>query len=305
MTDQRHWCAAIGAGSATTVVKRALRLLAAVLAGVAAALPLLAPQSAAAISGLQRVSSYSGYDDRPWKAATAGCPANKHVIGGGAWVSDGGRKLVRLTTLRPQYLDGAHDAYIVQAEAPGLRRDFSWSVTVYAVCADENALKDYRIVPGSPGLSSARFQTAAAVCPTGTLAYGTGAGITTPIPNAAPARGQIGLQLTRTSGPLDISRAAARSSGIGYVGPWQLTSYVICAQPRGTIHVEGAGATGDEVTDSCKTGFTHGPGGGAGLFDNGPAWLQKIYPSYDGKSVAVAMTAPPVGGIIAHQTCAL
>ena len=88
MTDQRHWCAAIGAGSATTVVKRALRLLAAVLAGVAAALPLLAPQSAAAISGLQRVSSYSGYDDRPWKAATAGCPANKHVIGGGAWVSE-------------------------------------------------------------------------------------------------------------------------------------------------------------------------------------------------------------------------
>jgi hypothetical protein len=261
---------------------------------------------AAAVSGLQRSDGYSGLDTRPWKRAIATCPADKHVIGGGASVSESDEQgLVRLTSLLPY-----RDTFQVDAEAPGLRSDLRWSVYAYAICADKTALPQYTIVPGSV-TSSKAFQTAAARCPTGTVAFGSGAQIMAiGGPNAAFAQGQIGLQLNRTSGPLDISRATARESAAGYPGQWSLTSYAICAQPRGTIHSEatvtpGATATG---SNTCASGFTHGPGGGGGLTDGGPVWLQQIYPSLDKRTVTVAMTGPlaaSVGGLVAQQTCAL
>ena len=79
------------------------------------------------------------------------------------------------------------------------------------------------IVPGVTE-GSARFKTALARCPSGTVAYGTGA--------AVPSIGRIGLQMTRTSGPLDISRATGRADN-NYSGSWTLTSYAIYARPAG------------------------------------------------------------------------
>ena len=280
--------------------------LIATMAALVAGLLLATASPAVAISGLDRYDGYSGYDDRPWKRAIATCPDGKHVIGGGAWVSDGGRKTVRLTTLLPYSPAGARDTFNVDAEAPNLQR-FNWSVTAYAMCADKTALSNYRIVPGFVE-SSKTFQTAAARCPDGTVAFGAGAQVTAQPPYTAPGQGQIGLQLNRTSGPLDISRAAARESVAGYAGQWRLISYAVCAEPRGTIHAEGTVNAGAEATDTCKTGFTHGPGGGGGLTDGGPAWLQRIYPRLDKRTVDVALTAPlypSIGGMVAHQTCAL
>jgi hypothetical protein len=117
------------------------------------------------------------------------------------------------------------------------------------------------IVPGVTE-GSARFETALAGCPSGTVAYGTGA--------AVPSIGRIGLQMTRTSGPLDISRATARADN-NYSGSWTLTSYAICARPAGGLHAEREIAPGDALIHRCSnlTQVVAGPGGGDGLTDGG------------------------------------
>src|SRR4029453_1930338 len=114
------------------------------------------------------------------------------------------------------------------------------------------------------------------------------------------------LQLNRTSGPLDISRAAGRESVIGYAGQWNLHSFAVCAQPQGQIHASDTVAAGARTTNYCSNGlYTHGAGGGGGLTDGGPVWLQEIYPHYDLRGVDVALTGPTypsIGGVVAHQT---
>ena len=88
------------------------------------------------------------YDTSAAKRARADCPHGKHVVGGGALVNDGGRRLVRLTSLLPDTTGGSvADSFYAQAEAPNLRRDFSgWSsLTRYARTAAR-----YRATASSP-----------------------------------------------------------------------------------------------------------------------------------------------------------
>ena len=64
---------------------------------------------------------------------------------------------------------------------------------------------------------------------------------------------------------------------------------------------------GREVQRPCLFGFTHGIGGGGGLSDGGPVWLDKIKPHADLQGVDVSLTGaldPSIGGMVAHQTCA-
>ena len=66
-------------------------------------------------------------------------------------------------------------------------------------------------------------------------------------------------------------------------------------------------APGAEASDRCFIGFTHGVGGGGGLTDGGPVWLEKIQPHADLRGVDVGLTGalhPSIGGMVAHQTCA-
>jgi len=283
--------------------------LIATMGAIIGGLQLTTPRPAMAVSGVHRtVSLVTPANANPTKSAIAECPYGQHVIGGGASVYDGGRKLVRLTALWPVSSSNgsSKDTFFVGAEAPNLRQDFNSSVTAYAMCADVSSLTGYRIVPGSVASLNA-FQTAAARCPTGTVAFGAGASVYGEGATGF-ASGQVGLQLNRTSGPLDISRASARTSAFGYGGRWTLNSYAICAQPRGQIHAESTLGDAGAADDTCKSGVTHGPGGGGGLTDGGPAWLQTIYPSLDAKTVHVSLTGPlypSIGGTVAHQTCAM
>jgi hypothetical protein len=274
------------------------------MAALVGGLQLAVPSPAAAISGLQRTAGFSESGTAPAKVAKAYCPEGKRVLGGGGLIYDGGRNQVRLTALEPiHYLDpGEVDWFEVYAQAPYLADSFSWKLAAYAVCADSSALSRYEIVRHWNEPSSYSFQTAAARCPSGTVAYGSGASV-------LDAKGRVGLQLNRTSGPLDISRAAARDDSGPFFGQWTLESAAVCAEPRGAIHAEGQSAPGAEATDTCNSGFhTHGPGGGGGLTDGGPVWLKKIYPRNDLRGVDVALTGPlypSIGGMVAHQTCGL
>ena len=213
---------------------------------------------------------------------------------------DGERKLGRLTALDP-----SPTGFRAEAESPDGDSIGNWRVFAYAVCADRDALESYQIVPRDR-FDAQVFKDTRAPCPPGTVAYGAGARVQ--IPGTGGADGRIGLQLNRTSGPLDISRATGRvDTRLDPVGNWTLTSKAICAKRAGGIHVDGNSSFGDSVSASCDTGTVHGPGGGGGLTDGGLSWLYSIQPFNNLKSVNARMTSPlnpSIGGMIAHFTCA-
>jgi hypothetical protein len=275
------------------------------VAAVVGAVALATPPSALAIPGLERKAGPVVSGTHPVKLSSVSCPLNKHVIGGGASVDDEGRKSVRLTKLWPfsPASPSLKDSWTAVAEAADLDRSFSWSLQSFAICAYKSDLENYRSAQYWSGRDPAEpFKTAAPGCPPGTVAYGAGAEVT------PYETGQLGLQLNRTSGPLDIARAAGRRAPNFTGSWWDVRSKVICAAPQGEIQAAGAVAPGATATMSCPSGFkVHGPGGGGGLTDGGPAWLQKIVPRPGLDGVDVALTAPlypSIGGIVAHSTCA-
>ena len=280
----------------TAARARACAALIAAIAAVAGAVQLAAPQPAAAAGGLQleRAAGSSLEDDAAQKAAVAYCPDGKFVVGGGGAVWNLHPTSARLTGLVP-----SPTAFVAQAATAGLSGGADWRVAAYAVCADKDVLGadrgKYRIVPGSTE-GSARFKTALARCPAGTVAYGSGADV--------PANGRVGLQMTRTSGPLDISRATGRADNAS-TGSWTLTSYAICALPAGGIHSEGTIAPGVFTTHHCTPGDSvAGPGGGGGLVDGGTVWLKVLYP-FSNFDVEVQMTGfLPDRQVLASPTCA-
>jgi hypothetical protein len=180
-------------------------------------------------------------------------------------------------------------------------------------------MNDYEIRGAvTANLTTAPHAEAVARCPEGTVAWGAG-GKVFASPDARPT-GQLGLQLVRTSAPLDSARATARESADGFDGFWRVRSIVVCADRRITvppnppspplrdsgIRADGAVAFFSTfATDRCPEGLrAHGLGGGAGTSDSGPVWLRSITPRNDLRGVSVRMSGVPTSGIVAHQTCA-
>jgi hypothetical protein len=271
-------------------------LCAVVLAGVGAT-------PAAAITGLERTFAASSYDDNPTKAAIARCKPGKVVVGGGGVVyEDIEAKTIRLTSLIPRKRD-----YYAIAEAPNLNPNHKWGIQAHALCVDEDSIDGHQVKYESIDVapSGGPFVHTAARCPAGTKAYSSGGEILA-FDGDGVANGQIGLQLVRTSGPQDIGRVAAREDANGYGGRWRLTAAAVCAEPAGSVHVEGTVSQTDKATHTCAQGKLLGPGGGGGLTDGGPVWLQRILPLSDLRTVDVRLTGPlhpSIGGMVAHAVC--
>jgi hypothetical protein len=286
---------------------------------------LAAAQPAAAVPGLVLKTEVSAWNDVPSKGALVDCPGDPGdyvVVGAGAKVYDGGRHLVRLTRVMPnrRKLISNYRYFVqVKAEAPGLSRDFAWYIKAYAVCARDFGLDDYSMPSAFiHNGASTTFDHVEAVCPDGKVAYAAGAEVWGVDGQGQEiSTGQLGLQLNRTSGPLDITRATARESAAGYNGAWRLRSRAICAKrvmfwpghpyyPQNSgIHVDGNLFLSTQGTTYCDDGFlVHGIGGGGGTTDGGAAFLQSLYPTDDLHGMTVAMTGVPIGGMIAHHTCA-
>lgn len=190
------------------------------------------------VGGVEKRSAESSFNSQPTKDATAKCPPGKQVLGGGAAIAsfsaiDG---QVALTRLVP-YRAGSQHAYAVSAAETYAGTTKDWSLQVWAICA--NPVPGHTIVNAVTDWSSVSVKTTAAVCPQGTRVLGSGAMINGSIstgPNGQPIPHDqgIGLQVTRSSGPGDITRAQAQEAVGGYAYPWQLVSYAVCAhQPPG------------------------------------------------------------------------
>jgi hypothetical protein len=275
------------------------------------------PGEALAIAGLERTSKSTEKDYESKKSVLARCSSeDKQVIGGGGEILDGNQHIARFTELFPVGRGPgggpAVDYFRASAQAIFDGQYTPWSLTAYAICADKDALDDWKIVSSYVSNDTSRtFVEGSARCPDGTVAYSAGARIDDPYPFF---NGRIGLQMIRTSGSLDIGRATAReNTPLDTPNPWFLTVYAVCAEAQEGIHVEGAGdADGDQaVVRFCNdpATYVHGAGGGAGgpgITDAGRSWLKEIVPSHALRSVRVEMAGPdaPEGGVIASQTCA-
>jgi hypothetical protein len=277
-------------------------LVAAIAAGVQ--LTSAAPADAVPVVRAEKISGLRSMDSP--KSATVACPAATPVlVGGGGEVEGGGADpstQPRLTGTLP-----IGDRFLVVAETPFHDSASPWAVRAYAICAPTNSLDEYQPVFGLSENDSRVFKRAETErCPGDTVAYSAGGFVSYPsFPGPPP--GRVGLQLVRTSQPLDIGRATAREYGFGYLGSAQVTAWAICARREGGIHAEGTLGLGEKATHRCSSGRVHGAGGGGGLSDGGDAFLQYVIPSEDLRQVFVRLTQPlnpAIGGMVASATCA-
>lgn len=294
-----RWAALAGATVMATAALTAVQLAAA------------APASAA--TEILYVSASSPINSLSSKTARAYCPADRHVISGGAWlaemnVNNPTRKLA-LTQLQPvRLLDGTRDGYVATGAEIASGTTGDWYVVSYAMCADKDALSDWEIVPSAPmSPSSLSVQTTSAVCTDGRRALGTGGSI-------GSAGGQVGLQVARASASGDIARVQAHEDADGYTGNWFVISYAICAQPPAGYQVV-YGESPQRASEPEKVASAVCPGskvvfGAGGAITNtapGNASLRVVYPGYRHVDVIAMENTPTTQNwdfIVAQAICA-
>ncbi|MDG4771802.1 hypothetical protein [Solwaraspora sp. WMMD792] len=284
-----------------TKQRRTGRRVAALLATVAigAAAQLVSTTPAAAVSGLFRSTHPASVPDSlSPKYRAAECPTGTRVIGGGARVSGPAAGSIRLSVLRPVSGPGQSDSYEVWADEPPGGVSGNWALEGYAICAPSASVPGYTIVPQDSTYSSASTRSTAAGCSGGQRVIGTGAGIT------GGGFGNVGLQMSRASGPLDIARAAAAEDG-AYSGNWRVTAYAICANPVGAA-AEGSVQTGvASASDSCPAGEqVHSVGGATGAGASGQTFLSSLYMDAGLTSVRLSLTGVPTDGLAIQAICA-
>ena len=255
---------------------------------------------ASAVAGLQRTQSPAAAPSTTsFKTRIASCPSGTVVIGGGGGIYNAPAAQVRLTSLQPVHSTSG-DRFEVRAEtATGFVGP--WSLLAYAICA--NRLPGYEIRSGTTTLSSSTFKATSAACPSGKRVIGTGASV---LNSSGQFTGvnQVGLQLVRAAGPLDIARGTAREDANGYSGSWQVRSFAVCVNTLAGAAVAGQLVSGSGGTASCTSGRVHGAGGGGSLTDSGPYFLRAVIPSSNLSSVTTSMTGVPVGGTGIQAICA-
>jgi hypothetical protein len=239
----------------------------------------------------------------PEKKVAAICPADSRVVGGGGSVNDGGTGKVMLYELAPDHTPGPPgqtDRFFAKARTIDPQFSGAWTVTAYAICAyGQTVPKNLNVRMTLPATTEAPFKSGAIACPAGQRALSAGA------VSDNRFHGRAGLQLVRTSGPRDISRATGRISqpGPGYY--WALDHLAVCADPAPgfdpPVEVLVGGRDG-RVT--CPPGKkVYGAGGGGSLTDSGNSYLSSVIVSSDLRQVQVTMTAPPTGGMVIQAIC--
>ena len=265
------------------------------IAGIQVVAPLAGASPAAAVTGLERrVSLDQVPNTESGKTATAFCQPGDVVVGGGAWADDFGANRVMLTQLQP--VKGGSttlDRFAAAAQSPPGFNGI-WDLTAYALCADP--LDGHQIVSHDTDPASPTFLATEAECPGDKLTIGTGSRILT------PAR-RVGLQLSRPSGPLDISRTTAREITGGNPDDWRLVSYAVCADPIPGMAVRGTLTSTAGGSFTCPSGYVHAVAGGGSLTDSGPVFLRELTPLPNLRTVRVFMTGPAVGGIAVQAVC--
>jgi hypothetical protein len=278
-----------------TVIRRMLSSCGVVAVLAASVLvPVLVPASpASAVPGVGWYTGSSAWSSAATRTVKVDCPTGQRVLGGGGWANDNGARTVLLTELRP--IRGGLDSFQASAVEPTRGFAASWQLNAYAICAPAQA--GHEIKEASTSSGSPTFAGVDARCTAGRRAVQAGARIT------AGTAGTVGLHMVRTDGPLTIGRATARETVASGV-TWTLTAYVICVSGLPGQHVEGEIFAGPDALMGCRSGRLHGIGGGGGVYDLGPYWLQGVVPNSNLGAGAVYMTGAIPERMAMHITCA-
>jgi len=239
------------------------------------------------------------------KSAEANCPPGTLVVGGGGEIQGRQDWRFKLTGMEPKGAQGLKPSRFVASAVASShsdpnQQDELWSLLAYALCVDAAAMQPYQIVSHTSLKTSGVFMSDAVRCLIpGTVAYSAG-GL------APDPWGGFGLQMVRTSGPLDIGRATVRAAGNSVSTPWSMTTYVVCGPRKDGIAAYGNIVDGSWGSLQCPAAQQiHGAGGGLGLSDGGFTWLRNLFPNQNGLSMFVQMTASgPDSQTLAHATCA-
>ena len=146
-------------------------LAVAVVVGLIGSLAVMATTAVAAVPGLIRVSSFSGYFPEDTKTVVVACPAGKQVVGTGARI-DGGNGKVAITSVWP---NGSPTSAPTAVTAIAQETDpisLSWGLTVYGICA--NPLPGLVRISATSADNSDDIKAVSAVCPTGKKVVGNG-----------------------------------------------------------------------------------------------------------------------------------
>jgi hypothetical protein len=273
---------------------------------VVAGLQTAAASPAVALPALQVViADYEyGYNQDNPKWVEANCPPGKLVVGGGGQIQ--GRQDWRffLTGLEPKSAEGLKPSRFVASAVAATSSDPNrpkekWSMQAVALCVDAAAIQPYQIVSHLSLPTSGVFMSDTARCPAGTVAYSAGG-------SAPDPWGGFGLQMVRTSGPLDIGRATVRAASSSVSQAWRMTTHVVCGPRKDGIAAYGNITDGSSSGLQCPAGQQiHGAGGGLGLSDGGFNWLRNLFPARNGLAMTVQMAVTSLGlQTVAHATCA-
>jgi hypothetical protein len=240
------------------------------------------------VTGVVTTSDASDRDQQTIHRAEAACPPGKQVVGGGAKVSPTNELTRGVTLTRVEPVERVSRDHSLQGYAVEARTvqpvNPEWSVTAYAICADPIPGHDIRVgYSNGGGFSSAEVQKAAASCPAGQRAVGSGAMI-------HYGGGRVGLQVARPSGDGRLTRAQAHEVG-SYTGTWRMNAYAVCVdQPEGYDVQYGDSFADDSertksATRTCSSGQRLGTAGAITDVASGAVSLHSIYPYGNGGRV--------------------
>ena len=232
-----------------------LRLLAGITAcgaAVAATLVLLPPVAQAAPLTF-RFASESASSSDAQKSVTATCPSGWQLVGAGANVNNGGRRVV-IDEIHPNgSASTAPTAVTVWALEDQTGTAASWSVTAYAVCTALPIQSVVRVSSTSSVSSTPKGATAS--CPAGARSL-LGSGF-----NINDGNGQVNVQdvVPDLDGDGTVV-VRAHEDPTGYAGSWSVTAYAICGVVDGALEIrtdEGPFNSSEKSEDiSCRDGFT-------------------------------------------------
>jgi hypothetical protein len=167
-------------------------------------------------TGLEMVHAHSATGSTATRTAIATCPRGTRLVSSGGSVHDGVGQVL-LTAVEPS-ADLTSVTVAAHEDANGYAG--SWSLSAYAMCADE--LPDLELVVADTETDSSASKSVTAFCPRGTDLHG--AGVLT-----IGQAGHIHLTGVRIVDDWIGVGVDAREAAPGVDRNWSLRAYAICA----------------------------------------------------------------------------
>ena len=194
-------------------------------------------------------------------SATAACPAGQFLSGAAGSVV-GGAGDATMADVIPNL--GTQSVTVWGHANPGAVAPGAYTVVAQAICVPGNAPPNYVLITSASANNTDPIKDQVAVCPAGTNLLGTGAELLNADGNAFYRRIEPDPALTQVS-------VTAGAAG-GFVGPWQLLAFAICATPAvagNLVAATGPSNSNDpkaQPSGACPMGaLTTGVGGGFSL----------------------------------------